>query len=567
MNPEAIRNWAIINDVDPDAFMQWLMSNNINPDSVEAIAAAVQQFKQQTGAGATPTATATAGARLGATATPAPGRAGPSPLDVLAGLQARAGASMTKEPPPAVTAAAPLRFDRWWQEEPAASAPAAPAPAPTTPAATTAPSSGQQAVANTAAATVAAGATLPFAGKWTQTANFGDKGPWWEKTGGAHQGNDYGLPSGTDVLSMDDGGEVKVAGEDHGDGYGTKVIVHYAWGDVILAHLTPGSVAVKRGDLVKRGQVLGKSGQSGNSTGPHLHVEVRAGGKAVDPKTVMSGAATTPVATKYSETAAATERVDGPPQVVSNNATEAEIRESGMGDPRTASSDPPRLAMGNTGLVPGSGAVPSAQNGVPQGTRPFNGLGIKDMTPGEGEYYYPFSDPKRGGTDQAAYNILSGMGVSPDSGNPYASFLEDQIPTLYETNALERMLSGKSIEPSDVGINKEIAGDVTDLLRRGQVTGISNLNDTIGRLVGLGKAGVAKDDKGPLSALLEMMNAGGGQGTVDVLGTAIGPNMHPLFRPYLMKALKRKLMQFRQSAPENVNMPPIEYLARGYGSY
>ncbi|HYO83907.1 MAG TPA: M23 family metallopeptidase, partial [Bryobacteraceae bacterium] len=46
---------------------------------------------------------------------------------------------------------------------------------------------------------------------------------------------------------------------------------------VTYAHLIPGSLTVKRGDRVRAGQVLGKIGNSGNSSGPHLHFQVATG--------------------------------------------------------------------------------------------------------------------------------------------------------------------------------------------------------------------------------------------------------------------------------------------------
>ena len=67
------------------------------------------------------------------------------------------------------------------------------------------------------------------------------------------------------------------------------VIEHVINGEKIAsvyAHMIHGSMLLKAGDPVKAGQVIGKTGNTGLSTGPHLHFEIRIGGKdgtKVDP--------------------------------------------------------------------------------------------------------------------------------------------------------------------------------------------------------------------------------------------------------------------------------------------
>lgn len=80
---------------------------------------------------------------------------------------------------------------------------------------------------------------------------------------------------------------------DCGGGYGNHVIIQHADGNYTLyGHLYEGSITVKQGDSVEQGQVIGKMGSSGNSTGAHLHFEVREGQNAysatVDPKNYIS---------------------------------------------------------------------------------------------------------------------------------------------------------------------------------------------------------------------------------------------------------------------------------------
>jgi murein DD-endopeptidase MepM/ murein hydrolase activator NlpD len=81
---------------------------------------------------------------------------------------------------------------------------------------------------------------------------------------------DYAVPSGTDVLAVADG---KIEAANWGKAYGTQLVQSLDGGYFIYAHLS--KTLVKPGDKVTAGQVIAKSGNTGNSTGPHLHVELR----------------------------------------------------------------------------------------------------------------------------------------------------------------------------------------------------------------------------------------------------------------------------------------------------
>lgn len=94
-----------------------------------------------------------------------------------------------------------------------------------------------------------------------------------------HRGVDLPAPEGTPVPSLK-AGTVTSAGER--GGYGLAVEVAHADGTTSLyAHLS--EVAVHPGDHLEANQPLGRVGQTGQSTGPHLHLEVREGGHAVNP--------------------------------------------------------------------------------------------------------------------------------------------------------------------------------------------------------------------------------------------------------------------------------------------
>jgi hypothetical protein len=87
-----------------------------------------------------------------------------------------------------------------------------------------------------------------------------------------HNGVDFLTPTGTNVLATA-GGDVSQAGFEAG-GLGNYILVAHSWGESLYGHLD--SVAVQVGQRVTRGMVIGKSGNSGGSSGPHLHFAIRA---------------------------------------------------------------------------------------------------------------------------------------------------------------------------------------------------------------------------------------------------------------------------------------------------
>ena len=94
-----------------------------------------------------------------------------------------------------------------------------------------------------------------------------------------HEGVDFAGKEGSDIVSVGSG-VVTWSGERYG--YGMMVEVNHGGGYTTrYAHAK--AVNVKVGDIVKKGQVVGKMGSTGRSTGPHVHFEVRLNGKAVDP--------------------------------------------------------------------------------------------------------------------------------------------------------------------------------------------------------------------------------------------------------------------------------------------
>ncbi|WP_210592295.1 M23 family metallopeptidase [Streptomyces sp. GESEQ-35] len=111
------------------------------------------------------------------------------------------------------------------------------------------------------------------------SASFGSGGELWAS---GHTGQDFAVPVGTPVQSVGTGRVVRVS---CGGGFGIQLVIEHPGGYYSqYAHLA--SAAVDQGERVSPGQWIGQSGSTGNSTGPHLHFEVRVTpelGSSVDP--------------------------------------------------------------------------------------------------------------------------------------------------------------------------------------------------------------------------------------------------------------------------------------------
>lgn len=114
---------------------------------------------------------------------------------------------------------------------------------------------------------------MPIAGA-TFTSGYGMR---W---GRMHEGDDFATPVGTPLAAMSTG-TVTVAGQE--SGYGNKVEIEY-WDGTVSYYAHMNSITVSVGQQVAPGDVVGSSGNTGHSTGPHLHLEIHPdGGGAVDP--------------------------------------------------------------------------------------------------------------------------------------------------------------------------------------------------------------------------------------------------------------------------------------------
>jgi murein DD-endopeptidase MepM/ murein hydrolase activator NlpD len=104
--------------------------------------------------------------------------------------------------------------------------------------------------------------------------------------GDGNDGINISVPEGTSVRAAEDGTVAYVG--DEIKGYGKLVLVRHANGWV-SAYANNADLLVKKGDSVKRGQVLAKSGQTGNVASPQLHFELRKGKTPVDPQQYLAG--------------------------------------------------------------------------------------------------------------------------------------------------------------------------------------------------------------------------------------------------------------------------------------
>lgn len=98
-----------------------------------------------------------------------------------------------------------------------------------------------------------------------------------------HTGVDLAAPSGTPIPAAKDGVVIRVGER---GGYGTAIEVAHTDGTSTLYAHTSG-VNVNPGDAVTQGQVIGWVGETGRTTGPHLHLEVRQAGRFLDPQLAL----------------------------------------------------------------------------------------------------------------------------------------------------------------------------------------------------------------------------------------------------------------------------------------
>jgi murein DD-endopeptidase MepM/ murein hydrolase activator NlpD len=120
------------------------------------------------------------------------------------------------------------------------------------------------------------------------TAGFNQAGSHWMNK---HSGQDFAVPIGTAVHAVHTGTVVKAGphGAGDGDAYGNAIVIRHSDGKFSqYAHLS--RIEVHVGEHVKTGEEIAKSGNTGNTTGPHVHFEIRNTpnyGSAINPVTFL----------------------------------------------------------------------------------------------------------------------------------------------------------------------------------------------------------------------------------------------------------------------------------------
>ena len=94
-----------------------------------------------------------------------------------------------------------------------------------------------------------------------------------------HNGIDLAAPAGTPIRANANGRVIKVRKWAYS--YGKHVVIQHRGRQTLSAHMS--RIHVREGQRVRGGQMIGRVGSTGNSTGPHLHFVVEKGGRAVNP--------------------------------------------------------------------------------------------------------------------------------------------------------------------------------------------------------------------------------------------------------------------------------------------
>ena len=100
------------------------------------------------------------------------------------------------------------------------------------------------------------------------------------KTTMMHEGLDFTAPVGTNIYATGNGTVSKV--EFNGRGYGNNIIINHGYGyETLYGHMS--KILVSQGQKIKRGDIIGMVGNTGQSTGPHLHYEVIKNARKINP--------------------------------------------------------------------------------------------------------------------------------------------------------------------------------------------------------------------------------------------------------------------------------------------
>lgn len=139
----------------------------------------------------------------------------------------------------------------------------------------------EQTLAEEAARTAAFPSAKPLDGKLSVSSEFGLRSnPFGGRSYEVHSGIDFRGPIGLPVMATAEG---LIVNAEHISGYGKHIVIEHGYGhSTLYAHLA--DINVQVGDRVKRGDIIGTLGNTGRSSGPHLHYEIHRNGQAVNPR-------------------------------------------------------------------------------------------------------------------------------------------------------------------------------------------------------------------------------------------------------------------------------------------
>ena len=114
------------------------------------------------------------------------------------------------------------------------------------------------------------------------SSSFGWRNPTTSSVPKYHTGVDIAAVEGTKIKSATDGKVIMASSSgDYGNHYQIQIK------DIVLVYAHCKKLYLKEGDSVKQGQEIAEVGSTGNSTGPHLHFEIRRNGRKIDPQLVV----------------------------------------------------------------------------------------------------------------------------------------------------------------------------------------------------------------------------------------------------------------------------------------
>jgi len=120
--------------------------------------------------------------------------------------------------------------------------------------------------------------------RWPVTGHIVDGfGP--RANGSTNDGINFAVPEGTPIRAAEDG-VVAYAGNEL-KAFGNLVLIRHA-DNYVSAYANASEILVKKGDTIRRGQIIAHSGQTGNASSPQLHFEIRKNSTPVDPRKLLA---------------------------------------------------------------------------------------------------------------------------------------------------------------------------------------------------------------------------------------------------------------------------------------